>query len=573
MRFKNSVLLFSLGVFFIQLNFAYSQKKQKTSDFQKLSKAVSLIEKNKLDEAFLLAEALSQSKDLGDYGSFLKGEIYYKKSKKKNTFSNLNRAIDIYSKIDFSDPYSFFPKKIQTRYLEIDLDLAHYFYQNKNSKRAMEYYEKFFKRGTHSQWLRYLSREGFENYIKNCVKKTSDECRFWIQELLSVYPANSFQSNLVKKLILNKTNFDKSTTPTYARIFENYPSRDEDVVLYQKGLDEFFDEDYSDAIDYWDELTNNFKKSNLINSIKFFKAFIDRDSEQSSQLLNEVYTSASYAFYGVYSGFLLKKPIHQRISNAVITPIADDPSLTLKEKATVKKIIEFKKEKLNQFIFDELEEFKIKPYFSFEFLAYIAQVASEVKNDLTVFKVISELISRGDDRVFSSFFLEKLFPIRYWDQIQTIAKGNDLDPILALSLIKQESAFRESALSSSGAIGLMQLMPFTALEVNPGLDFTSSGNISVNLDMGTKYLSSVIKQFNGNWVYALAGYNAGPFRVKQWLLKHSKKYDMIQFIESIPYGETKNYVTSIMRNYYWYSQLINKKTEENFDRFWSESKR
>jgi len=99
----------------------------------------------------------------------------------------------------------------------------------------------------------------------------------------------------------------------------------------------------------------------------------------------------------------------------------------------------------------------------------------------------------------------------------------------------------------------MQLMPFTALEVQKDLLLRKLRDPKKNIEIGTKYLSSLLNErFNGNVVYALAGYNAGPHRVGKWRKEAKPDWGMQEFVEAIPYKETRDYVMSILRNRFWY---------------------
>jgi hypothetical protein len=116
--------------------------------------------------------------------------------------------------------------------------------------------------------------------------------------------------------------------------------------------------------------------------------------------------------------------------------------------------------------------------------------------------------------------------------ITAAALKYSVDPKLIKAVIQQESGFNPTAHSSAGAGGLMQLMPGTAA----GLGVTNVNNPAQNIDGGTKFLSGLLKQFNGNVSLALAGYNAGAGAVK--------KYGGIP-----PYAETQNYVKKILASY------------------------
>ncbi len=187
---------------------------------------------------------------------------------------------------------------------------------------------------------------------------------------------------------------------------------------------------------------------------------------------------------------------------------------------------------------------------------------------LTAFTILSELISRNDENVYTEFALDMVFPKVEWPTIQKLAKEIDIDPILVLSLMKQESAFNGLIHSRSGASGYMQLMPFTASDVEPDVKRKELLDTETNIRIGTKYLKKLLNQFNGNVAYALAGYNAGPSAVNRWLKEGKGNQGMIAFIEQIPYTETRDYVGSIFRNYVWYKRRIESKTIQGTDAFW-----
>jgi len=131
------------------------------------------------------------------------------------------------------------------------------------------------------------------------------------------------------------------------------------------------------------------------------------------------------------------------------------------------------------------------------------------------------------------------------------------DPAFSLGIMRQESSFDIAAVSSSGARGLMQLMPPTATAVAKGLGVpVSIPSLTVdphaNMQLGTTYLQEVLLQFGGWLPLAAAGYNAGPHRVGQWLTDigdpRSGPIDMVDWIELIPFNETRNYVQRVVEN-------------------------
>ena len=152
-----------------------------------------------------------------------------------------------------------------------------------------------------------------------------------------------------------------------------------------------------------------------------------------------------------------------------------------------------------------------------------------------------------------------LFPRPYWDALQHYSDENGLDPYLVASLIRQESEFNPSAISRANAYGLMQLLPRTgkgeAKQV--GLHHYSTDSLldpATNLQLGTHYFRAMVDHFGGQVEYALAAYNAGSERVEDW--RSSGNYrDIEEFVESIPFTETREYVQAIVRNAEVYKQV------------------
>ena len=152
-----------------------------------------------------------------------------------------------------------------------------------------------------------------------------------------------------------------------------------------------------------------------------------------------------------------------------------------------------------------------------------------------------------------------LFPKPYWSDLVANAQRNGLNPYLVASLIRQESEFNAGAVSHANAYGLMQLLPSTGKGVSKkaGIKrFTANDllNPVTNLQLGTINLKQVLDRFGDQAEYALAAYNAGDVPVRQWLSSNDYK-DVPEFVESIPYTETREYVQAILRNREMYRQL------------------
>ena len=151
-----------------------------------------------------------------------------------------------------------------------------------------------------------------------------------------------------------------------------------------------------------------------------------------------------------------------------------------------------------------------------------------------------------------AIYWQLMFPQPYWKELVADSGANSLDLYLVVSLIRQESEFNAGAISPANAYGLMQLLPSVgkSLAKKHGIKrFTTSQLLdpSINLELGTIYLKQAIDRYGGQVEYALAAYNAGDTPVRQWLASNDYK-DVPEFVESIPYTETREYVQAILRN-------------------------
>ena len=160
--------------------------------------------------------------------------------------------------------------------------------------------------------------------------------------------------------------------------------------------------------------------------------------------------------------------------------------------------------------------------------------------------------------------LDYLYPM------QTLPAGDNPEDALVLAVIRQESAFDQKAQSSAGALGLMQLMPRTAKQIakklqTPYSDAKLTKDPTYNIRLGRAYLGNLLDGFGGSYILAIASYNAGPARVQSWLSEYGdprdRGVDAVDWIETIPFAETRNYVQRVLENLQVYRHRLNGKTE------------
>jgi soluble lytic murein transglycosylase len=137
------------------------------------------------------------------------------------------------------------------------------------------------------------------------------------------------------------------------------------------------------------------------------------------------------------------------------------------------------------------------------------------------------------------------------------AKG--VDPYLIAAIIREESQYDVKAVSRVGAIGLMQVMPATANNVAHRVGLPAVGREDLfdqetNIRIGVRYVEQLLEQFSGNLVYTVASYNAGPLAVGNWIAQY-RGHNQDEFVELIPYQETRQYVKRVLRSYREYVRL------------------
>ena len=160
-------------------------------------------------------------------------------------------------------------------------------------------------------------------------------------------------------------------------------------------------------------------------------------------------------------------------------------------------------------------------------------------------------------------FWKLAFPMPFRSSLEANSRLRDLDPYMVAALIRQESEFNPMALSRSKAYGLTQVMPATGRELSRKLGvarFTAKMLFEpeLNMRLGTYYLRLMLNQLDGKWEATLAAYNAGKSRVDNWL-NYAAFEEPAEFIESIPFTETRDYVQIVIRNADVYRRLYGPK--------------
>lgn len=152
------------------------------------------------------------------------------------------------------------------------------------------------------------------------------------------------------------------------------------------------------------------------------------------------------------------------------------------------------------------------------------------------------------------------FPLAYSANIQAFAKQHAIEPAFLFALIRQESSFQMDAISSAGALGFMQILQTTAEDYAKDITQPKLLSLHQNIDLGCQHFSRLLELYQGNYILALAAYNAGEGRVNKHLQRHPFD-DPIFWIETLPWGETREYIKHILSYYVIYSHQLGLKPD------------
>ena len=190
-----------------------------------------------------------------------------------------------------------------------------------------------------------------------------------------------------------------------------------------------------------------------------------------------------------------------------------------------------------------------------------ALAAEKLSNDgnlVEMYRTLKQawpLLATVEQDAVPPYFLKMYYPVKYSDSIRRYSNRYGLDPYFVMALILQESYYNPRAKSRVGATGLMQIMPTTGAELgaqlHPLFSVKRLTDPDTNIEIGTYYLQHLMSLFNNNPQLVAASFNAGQGNVLRWRRGAPHK-PMDEFLESIPFAETRNYVkrVTILRSAY-----------------------
>jgi soluble lytic murein transglycosylase-like protein len=539
-------------------------KKHKSKTARALKKAWESLQAKKYADAIRLASPLTNDALFGDYGNWIVASAQYntalqalEKKRYGEALKAAESSVIATFRIETRSPYSPMLKNLnrEVGLAEVVQGDAHA--AQKKWKPAAKIYEQGFQRLALGNSLGLLRPETLQAYAKTCATLKTEMCDAWVQRFSFFYPRNSEEMRAITQVLPGAI---LRPRPAFAgKLTQSYKAPDLDQTAFEQNMELYLDGKFGSAIRGFQQFIDEYPKSPYRFRVRYWLAQAmshEQQHEKAQAAYESLQSDSPLTYYGLLSAFAAGHNMDAPIDPSVPLVTTRDPLLQPSELQRVQRAEHFITEGAFDLALMELKEFRSRDALSSPFLMYLAALTTEARAYNAAFGILSDLIARNYRAATSAQCLSMIFPVEYLDEIRKQATALDLDPILVLGLIKQESAFDKSAISSAGALGLMQLMPATASDTDPKVARADLVEPAPNIRVGAKYLKKLLTRFNGNIVLALAGYNAGPNAAERWYREQGSKRGMIDFIETIPYRETREYVSAIVRNYYWYSRKL-----------------
>lgn len=346
-------------------------------------------------------------------------------------------------------------------------------------------------------------------------------------------------------------------------------------IYYQKG-------DYHNAIENFRKGIELFQNSQYADSLLYWIGRAGEKSENTEiaiQSYQKLVTEYPYTYYGHRGYEKLAEYGMQNTGAEILEPKYETPTpepktsdMEYRFDETGKYHIERVQEFIEMgFLEDAREEIKFIPLSdevaSLLFVSRLYSKAEAYTDSLATQNRILDKLENGEQHRLTREFWSLSYPLSYWEIVLRSSSENDIDPLLILSVIRQESVFNKSVISKANAYGLMQLIPQTGERIYRiiwGGEFKTDllFEPEINIEIGARHLSELRQIYNGNLVYAIATYNAGPTPVRKWVENFSSLPND-EFIEKITYPETRGYVKKVLRNYENYKRIYGKSGKED----------
>ena len=352
---------------------------------------------------------------------------------------------------------------------------------------------------------------------------------------------------------------DDEALPYYRRLLQGYPEgRYVERATWRVGWGDYRAGRFEDAAATMEKTVRQRSKANVTPGLLYWSGRARKELgqiERARSLFDETVRRYKHAYHGIRA----REALAQLPSGPYLAPSEPEPA---PPRGEIPEATELRVRQL--FLIDRLdeaaEELRAGPGspVAQATLAWIDSKRGRLRPAIIAMKrAYPEYIGEAGDALSEDVW-RILYPLEFGDLLRAKAIQEGLDPALVAALVCQESTFDAGAVSSVGARGLMQIMPPTGRTLARSLGVAYNRSLlhrpETSLDFGTRYLRELMDQFGGRVERVLAGYNAGPHRVVAWT---QARPDMPaeEFVESIPFTETRFYVMTILATQDHYRRL------------------
>lgn len=446
-------------------------------------------------------------------------------------------------------------------------------------------YEKFPSSSYADDSLYFLGRaETNLNREESAVK--------YYNELIKKFPASSYADDALYRtgrIYFLRDEIDKAAS-YYQQIIKQYPTGDKAPdAFWEVGWLQYKNQDYSSAKNTFSGMISKFKGSQISTAAKFWLAKSQRklgEIQEAANIYKEIIANKNYSYYTfasineleemqINSNFIkinnaanpenpeiseIIPDVYYDIENNYNSSSSNDLNYSHIDKVKELLILEFyfSADKEIEAASKEFEEDNIG-------VLQISTLYLKAKDYINSQKIVAKYYSRLNESLSSpyrDYFYYLLYPYGYREYVDLYSNQFGIDPLFVLAVIREESRFNPKAGSYAGALGLMQIIPNTGKSIAGELsikNFTSEMLLDpeLSIKMGTYYLKKQMDNFNQNYYFACGAYNGGPGAMKRWVSNWGdKEMEIDEFIEYIPYDETRNYIKKVMGSYFFYKILF-----------------
>jgi peptidoglycan lytic transglycosylase len=355
----------------------------------------------------------------------------------------------------------------------------------------------------------------------------------------------------------------------YDRILEEDPDTGlKDSILWHRAWGNYYRKHWDEAAEYFKETAENWRNDSFDrNRSRYWYGRIKRRlglKKTARAVFSKVYYSDPYGYYGQLAREQMQQ-LGSRVSSSIFADnTKKPPELMELESNSLDRGLLLKALGLNSEAGKELFRaevfFRNDPGSLYSFISLMNELGYHNKA-LALAQSNYTLISKYFDKDQKLHLRRLLYPLVYPEYVLACTAGeNAPPPSLVYAIMREESALRPDVISPVGAIGLMQLMPYTATEVAQQLgeqyQYEKLFEPETNIRYGCAYLGGVVERYNPKHYLAIAAYNAGPNSADSWGERY-KHLDFDEFVEFVPLQETQNYLRRVTRTFFAYEDLYN----------------